>query len=57
VKIAEVAQTDLDGVIRIQTDGIVFDKKMKSKFPNLIPGPKTTGMINYEHVNKYKMIN
>jgi hypothetical protein len=57
VKIAEVAQTDLDGVIRIQTDGIVFDKKMKSKFPNLIPDPKTTGMINYEHVNKYKMIN
>ena len=53
VKIAEVAQTDLDGCVRIHTDGIVFNKKMKEKFTGLIKEDKTSGRINWKGVNCY----
>ena len=53
VKIAEVAQTNLDNCIRIHTDGIVFNKQMKDKFTGLIKEDKTTGKINWKGVNCY----
>ena len=53
VKIAEVAQTDLEGCLRMHTDGIVFDKPMKDKFVGLIKEDKTTGKINWKGVNNY----
>jgi hypothetical protein len=53
VKIAEVAQTNLDNCIRIQTDGIVFNKNVKLNFPLLVKDDKTTGLIKWENVNKY----
>ena len=53
VKISEVAQTNLDGCIRIHTDGIVFNKPMKDKFIGLIKEDKTTGNINWKGVNCY----
>jgi len=53
VKIAEVAQVDLDAVIRIQTDGIVFNKDIKLDFPLLVRDDKTTGLIHFDNVNKY----
>jgi hypothetical protein len=53
VKIAEVALTDLDGCLRIHTDGIVFNKKMKEKFTGLIKEDKTSGRINWKGVNCY----
>jgi len=53
VKIAEVAQIDLDSVIRIQTDGIVFNKDIKLEFPLLVRDDKTTGLIHFDNVNKY----
>jgi hypothetical protein len=56
VKIAEVAQTNIEGTIRVQTDGIVFNDPMKVKFTGLISDSKTTGLINFMHVNKYKVI-
>jgi hypothetical protein len=56
VKIAEVAQTNIDGTLRIHTDGIVFDKKMTEKFPSLIKEDKTTGKIEWKGVNCYKII-
>ena len=56
VKIAEVAQTDLDGMIRCHTDGIVFNKKMTEKFAGLIKEDKTSGRINWKGVNNYKVI-
>ena len=58
-KIAEVAETYLDEVIRIQTDGIVFsnnpDKKLMEDL-NFFPEDKTTGNIEWTHVNKYQKI-
>jgi len=56
VKIAEVALENLDAVIRIHTDGIAFNKKMKFNIAGLIPEDKTTGMIKFDHVNKYEII-
>ena len=53
VKIAEVAQTNLNSCIRIHTDGIVFNKPMKDKFIGLIKEDKTTGKINWKGVNCY----
>ena len=56
VKIAEVALENLDAVKRIHTDGIAFNKKMKFNIAGLIPEDKTTGMIKFDHVNKYEII-
>ena len=56
VKISEVAMHNLDAVIRIHTDGIAFDKEMTMNISNLIPEDKTTGLIKYDHVNKYQVI-
>ena len=56
VKIAEVIVSDLDAVIRVHTDGVVFNKKMKLDFPRLIPEDKTTGLIQWRGVNNYKLI-
>jgi len=56
VKISEVAMHDLDATIRIHTDGIAFNKEMKMNISNLIPEDKTTGLIKYDHVNKYQVI-
>ena len=56
VKIARVAEEDLDSVIRIHTDGIVFNKEMKFYFDHLLPEDKTTGLINWINVNNYSLI-
>ncbi len=56
VKIAEVIMTDIESVLRCQTDGVVFNKKMRLDFQRLIEDPKTTGLIKWHHVNKYEKI-
>ena len=56
VKIADVAIQKLDAVIRIHTDGIAFNQKMKLNIAGLLPEDKTTGLIKFEHVNKYQII-
>ena len=54
-KIAEVAMKDIEAVIRIQTDGIVFNKEQEQDFdiPMLTNDEKTTGVITWSHTNKY----
>jgi hypothetical protein len=56
VKIAEVALENLDAVKRIHTDSVCFNIKMKFSINGLIPEDKTTGLIKFDHVNKYEMI-
>jgi len=53
VKIAEVAQQDVESVVRIQTDGIVFNKKIQLDFPFLGAEDKTTGYIEWHNCNSY----
>jgi hypothetical protein len=59
--IGEVARENLDGVVRIHTDGIVFDTKMEFsddifEKDELISEDKTTGKILWTHVNKYEKV-
>jgi len=53
VKIAEVALYKIDDVIRVQTDGVSFKSDTHPNFPLLIADDKSTGMIQWDHVNKY----
>jgi hypothetical protein len=57
VNISKVALTNINHVIRIQTDGIVFDKPLSkevlSQFPGLKLEDKTTGTIHWKNVNTY----
>jgi len=53
VKISEVALTNIDAVVRIHTDGIVFNRDVKLKFPLLIREDKTTGFLKWENANRY----
>ena len=55
-KISIVVMEDVDSLIRVQTDGVVFNKKMDLKYERLIPEAKTTGLIKWSHVNKYDKI-
>ena len=59
---AKIALLYLDDVVRIHTDGIVFNKphddvmtKYKT-FPTLCKEDKTTGQIKWSGVNKYETI-
>ena len=53
VKIAEVAMTNIEGTIRIHTDGIVFNNQMTEKFAGLIKEDTTSCKINWKGVNNY----
>ena len=53
VKIAEVIMKDIDSVLRVHTDGVVFNKEMKLDFKRLVAEDKTTGQINWLGVNNY----
>jgi hypothetical protein len=64
VRCAQIALSDPDHVIRIQTDGIIFDRPInsnpntpfKTNFDGLIPEDKTTGSFYFHHVNSYKRL-
>ena len=55
-KTADVALLDIDNVIRVHTDGIVFKKKQDFDILNLIPEDKTTGKIHWKNVNTYEKV-
>jgi len=52
-KAALVSQENINNVVRIQTDGIVFKNKAINikKFDLLTKDEKTTGLIEWFHVN------
>ena len=54
LKVAEVAKKNVKHVIRIHTDGIVYDKPIEHNIPNLIPEDKTTGRIKWINANRYE---
>jgi len=49
---SQVAMLSLDNVVRIQTDGVVFKKTVHMTDTTFVPEAKTTGLINWYHVNK-----
>ena len=56
VKIAKVALLDLDDVVRIQTDGIVYSCPKKFSIDNYVIDSKHTGEFEWFNVNKWKLI-
>lgn len=50
---AEVALQNLDHVIRVHTDCVVFSKEMKFDDTNLVLEEKTTGKIFWKNCNSY----
>jgi hypothetical protein len=48
---------NIEKLIRIQTDSATFNEEIDcSKFPNLLPEEKSTGLIEWSNVNRYKHI-
>lgn len=56
-KVAEVAMKNVDSIIRIHTDGIVYNKPIEHNLINLIPEEKTTGLIEWKNQNNYLFFN
>ena len=60
INCSKLALENINNVVRIQTDSVVFSepltKKQLDKFKNLKPEDKTTGEIYFEHVNLYNKI-
>jgi hypothetical protein len=50
----EIALKHLDKIVRIQTDSISFTEEIKSDDPLFVIEEKTTGIIQFENVNRYK---
>jgi hypothetical protein len=53
VKIADIARKHIDSVVRIHTDGIAFNKPLDYEIEGFIEEDKTTGVIDWKHINHY----
>ena len=53
IQTARVALENLDSVIRIHTDDVVYDKQITTDLPNFLTDKKTTGFIRFDNVNNY----
>jgi hypothetical protein len=53
VKTAKIALLNLDKVIRVHTDGIVFSEQQKFNIENFISEDKTTNKIRFANINTY----
>jgi len=56
VKTARTALLQLDSVIRIHTDGIMFNKPFNHKVEKFVAEDKTTGHILIKNINNYKKV-
>jgi hypothetical protein len=56
IKTAKVALMNLDKVIRIHTDGVVFSEPQEFYIDNFIPENKTTGLIHFKNINNYQRV-
>jgi hypothetical protein len=55
-KTATTAMKQIDDVIRIHTDGVVFKKPFIHSIKNFIHEDKTTGMIQWNNINNYSKL-
>jgi hypothetical protein len=60
INCAKLALDNIEHVVRIQTDSVIFDeplsKSILSKYKLLLPEDKTTGEIYFKNVNSYHKI-
>jgi hypothetical protein len=55
-KIADIARKHISYVVRIHTDGIVFNKPINHNIDGFLVEDKTTGLIDWKHINNYDKI-
>lgn len=55
-KTGKIALFDIENVIRIHTDGIIFNHPVDFNVHNFIPEEKTTGEIEFFNINNYKKL-
>jgi hypothetical protein len=56
-KASELVMNDIDNVVRVMCDGVVFNKEQDiSKFEKLSAEEKTTGRIEFKNVMKYEKV-
>jgi hypothetical protein len=53
IYLAKVALNDIDDIVRIQTDGITYNKPKTFDYPNFLPDDKKNGCIEWLNVNKW----
>jgi hypothetical protein len=60
INCANLALANIEHVVRIQTDSVIFDeplsKSILCKYKLLLPEDKTTGEIYFKNVNSYHKI-
>lgn len=56
IKTAQIILDHLDDVVRVHTDGIVFNKPKFLNIEGFIPEKKTTGKIHFKNLNDYSHI-
>jgi hypothetical protein len=56
----DIIMENIEAVVRVQTDSVTFNTSMddiiKSKYKDMVPEAKSSGLINWENVNKYTKI-
>jgi len=56
IKTAKIILDHLDDVVRVHTDGVVFNKPKDLNIEGFIPEKKTTGKIHFKNLNDYHHI-
>jgi hypothetical protein len=56
IKTAKIILDHLDDVVRVHTDGVVFNKPKDLNIGGFIPEKKTTGKIHFKNLNDYKLV-
>jgi hypothetical protein len=56
----DIIMENIKAVVRVQTDSITFNTSMDhiilSKYKDMVPEAKSSGLINWENVNKYSKV-
>jgi hypothetical protein len=53
---ARIVAEHIDDVLRVHTDGICFSKPLTKDIDNFVSEDKTTGLIEFNNINNYKLL-
>ena len=53
---ARIVSEHIEDVLRVHTDGICFNKPLTQSIDNFVSEDKTTGLIEFTNINKYKKL-
>jgi hypothetical protein len=56
----DIIMENIEAVVRVQTDSVTFNTSMDHiihlKYKDMVPEAKSSGLINWENVNKYSKV-